>query len=130
LTSCKAAEDAGFGAVSVNDVRAKPLQFPADAEQGLQILERTDSAYKSGQHAQVKTAVLSPLFERTFGTQPGTCNQADFVSKQMVLVINSVQGVLLRSADDQTSDDMSCSHGSLKRLSEAVKSPPTVAKGV
>jgi hypothetical protein len=45
-------------------------------------------------------------------------HQADLVTKQIVLIVHIEQGVLLRSADDHSSDNMSNTHGGEKLWTE------------
>ena len=78
------------------------------------------------QYTQVQAAVDCALLQGSLRAKTRSRDQADFVVVDVVLVVNIEQSIFLRSADDQSRDDVGGSHEA--RLAEKTVGCRTVGK--
>lgn len=106
----EASEDAGFAAVGVNDVRPGAAENFGELPQRACVLPGMNGADEFGQHGEQTGIFRETIFERTFRAGGWTGDEIDFEAGLFLQSEDGGDGVFLRTADDQTGDDVSDAH--------------------
>ena len=95
------------------------LQFAQQVDDrliALPVAQRVYAAAKLGDDMDRVTAPLCSFFERSLRPQTRSGDQAHLIAKELMLVFDSVEGVLLRPADDEPGDEVDDSQRTPQRV--------------
>jgi len=106
-----ASHDAGFGAVSVDDVGADLFEETAELSVAGPVAEGVDFAAEVVDESDVEAALLGAIDEASFGAETGAGDERNLVSVEVVLVLDGQEGVFLGTSEDETGDEMDDLHG-------------------
>jgi hypothetical protein len=110
LMGGKPSENPGLGAVRVNQIGLISLQSTSDRVQCFPVLKRVQTASQLGQNPNVQPTFSCSLLKGTLTSHRVARQEANFIVKQMMLIVDIEKRVFLRAADDHSSNYMGNSH--------------------